>query len=105
MRVLLFQIFRELRFNVAKHADANSAVVTLGEADGELRFSVSDRGNGFDVAAALRRQDSGASLGLRNARERIGLLGGHMQVESQAGHGTRIVLRVPKSATIGHQPS
>ena len=102
VRVLLFQIFRELLFNVAKHADAKSAVVTLGEADGELRFSVSDRGNGFDVGAALENRAAGSSLGLRNARERIGLLGGHMRIESQPGLGTSVVLRMPKSATIGH---
>ena len=101
VRVLLFQIFRELLFNIAKHSGVDSAVVTLGEADGALQFSIADQGRGFDVASVMNHHPMRTSTGLTNASERIGLLGGRMHIESQPGLGTSITVQIPKSATIG----
>jgi len=91
MRVLLFQIVRELLFNVVKHAGVNEATVDLREGEaGELLITVSDQGRGFDVAAAEAAHDGG--FGLFSVRERLALFGGQMTVDSAPGAGTTVTL-------------
>jgi len=99
-RVLLFQVFRELLFNIAKHARARRARVVLGAVDGELTIGVSDDGQGFDAKAAVG--DGNASVGMRNVRERVGLLGGDVAIESTPGAGTTVVVKVPLRPQIGY---
>ena len=63
--------------------------VRLGQARGHLRFEVGDDGIGYDVATI------GASSGLRNMADRIGALGGELQIESVPGTGTTVRGAVP----------
>jgi two-component system CheB/CheR fusion protein len=102
VRVLLFQIFRELLFNVAKHSGSHRAVAEIRQPDGQLAVTISDQGRGFDPEA-LSRQNRGErpSVGLTNVRERVGLLGGSLSIESQPEQGTRITVRIPRSPRIG----
>jgi signal transduction histidine kinase len=89
MRVLLFQIVRELLFNVF-----NQATVALDQDEGGgLLINVSDAGRGFDVTAAEARHDGG--FGLFSVRERLGLFGGQMVIDSAPGAGTRITIHTP----------
>ncbi len=94
IRGLLYQIVRELIFNVIKHARADRAVVTLSAGDkGQLLVEVRDTGQGFDVAAAERRHTG--NFGLFSTRQRLSLFGGEMTIKSAPGQGTRITLSVP----------
>lgn len=99
MRVLLFQIVRELLFNVVKHAETDHATVTLreGEADGHLIIDVVDEGRGFDVEGTEHAHDDG--FGLFSARERVGLFGGRMEIASAPGAGTRVTVHSPTTLT------
>jgi two-component system CheB/CheR fusion protein len=101
VRVLLFQIFRELLFNVAKHAGTGAATVNLKEADGHLVVDIVDEGKGFDVALIEAASQDRPSVGLTSVRERLGLLGGRLEIDSEPGNGTTIVVSVPRSARIG----
>lgn len=94
VRVLLLQLVRELVFNAVKHAGVDRARVRLHEEDGGVVITVEDEGRGFDVAAMVgpgRRQ----GFGLYSVRERLRLLGGRLDIASEAGHGTRATIRVP----------
>ena len=93
MRTLLFQIVRELLFNVVKHAGTKRAVVKLRDADGHISIAVSDEGQGFDVEAAEAREEGG--FGLFSVRERLGLFGGYMDIASAPGEGTSVTVCVP----------
>jgi len=94
MRVLLFQIVRELLFNVHKHAGTDRAVVEVQKGErGELLIQVSDEGSGFDVNAASMRDPVG--FGLFSARERLQLFGGRMQIDARLGEGTRVTIDLP----------
>lgn len=95
MRVLLFQIVRELLFNVVKHAGADHAIVELQSTNDEVLIHVSDDGDGFDVEQAMARTKNRSGLGLFNAAERVRLFGGRMHIESTPGAGSRITIRVP----------
>jgi len=77
--------------NAGKHAgDGASITVTLREEEGALLFEVADDGAGFDLAA---RPSTGA--GFTNMGDRVGAIGGSLDVESAVGHGTRVYGRVP----------
>jgi signal transduction histidine kinase len=70
--------------NAAKYAKATSVEVRLSDEDGLLRFSVSDDGSGFDVAATPR------GAGLQNMADRLDALGGSFEVRSKPGEGTTV---------------
>jgi signal transduction histidine kinase len=89
MRLLLFQIVRELLFNVIKHAQTDRATVTLWEEAGRLIIRVSDQGRGFRMGAVEQ------GFGLFSIRERLGLFGGRMEILSQPGEGTQITIYTP----------
>lgn len=99
-RVMLFQVLRELLFNVAKHSGVNSARVAVRVHDGQLQVRVSDDGKGFDPGR-LGDGAGTASLGLTNVRERLTILGGRMEIESKDGEGTCITIELPVAARIG----
>jgi signal transduction histidine kinase len=76
--------------NAAKHAGIGAAAtVKLGERGGALAFEIADDGAGFDAAGAK------ASTGLQNMTDRIGALGGSLQIESAPGRGTIVAGKVP----------
>jgi PAS domain S-box-containing protein len=97
--VLLFQSVRELLFNVVKHAQVNSATLTITrDRTGHLRIVVSDAGVGFDEATMGERLDQAAGFGLFTVRDRLTMLGGHLNVHSTPDAGTTITLIAPLEA-------
>jgi len=93
--VLLFQAVRELLFNIAKHAQACTAKVLITRDDNRVRVEVEDDGVGFDSADIGPSLDTTDRFGLFSIRVRLEPLGGHIQVDSKPGHGTRVTLVAP----------
>jgi signal transduction histidine kinase len=89
---LLFQSVRELLINSAKHARAGEAAVDMTLDDGRIKIIVSDKGQGFDLAAANIGGDNACGLsskfGLFSIRERMRALGGSFDINSSPGEGT-----------------
>jgi signal transduction histidine kinase len=80
--------------NTAKHAGPHAtATVTLAERDHTMTFEVADHGDGFESSKIP------VSTGLQNMTDRIGALGGTLEVRSTPGSGTTI------SGTIPLEPS
>ena len=100
MRVLLFQAVREILFNVVKHAGILQASVSLTRQNGAGRIRINDTGNGFDAKTIMN--DPQAAHGLLIVRDRLNLMGCEMEVRSQPGDGTEIVIEIPaeKSARV-----
>ena len=86
---------RELLINVAKHAQATSARVSLRRNDDTLLVTVEDDGCCFDVADATEHGELGNCFGLFNVRCRIQHLGGAFGIESSPGHGCRVTIGMP----------
>jgi signal transduction histidine kinase len=86
----LYRIVQESLTNVVKHARAGHVSIVLTRKDGAVSVVVEDDGVGFEPA---RARDGG--LGLVGMRERVGLLGGRVTVESRPGAGTTFVAEVP----------
>jgi PAS domain S-box-containing protein len=95
MRVFLFQITRELLFNVVKHAGVPKATVELAREDSRLRIVVTDEGDGFDVTDGWTTEGPATGFGLTNAGERLDLFGGDITVASKPGDGTVVTVRIP----------
>jgi len=91
-RGLLFWSVRELLMNVVKHAQARTAKVSIWKEGDQLRVRVEDDGVGFntaDVAGVMRK------FGLFSIRQRLAEIGGHLDLESKRGRGTRATLTAP----------
>ncbi|WP_139195103.1 sensor histidine kinase [Curtobacterium sp. MCBA15_001] len=80
--------------NVRKHAGTDTAEVSVFDDGVACTVMVVDDGRGFD------EQQTGADrMGLRNSvRERIGRVGGDVQVWSSPGTGTSVMMTVPHGA-------
>ncbi|HVW01207.1 MAG TPA: response regulator, partial [Planctomycetaceae bacterium] len=89
---LLFQLARELLFNVAKHSGVNEAVLTIGEQEREWRLVVEDEGQGFESDPV---EFTSSGFGLFSMRQRLSAYGGRVFVHSRPGDGCRVEIRVP----------
>jgi signal transduction histidine kinase/PAS domain-containing protein len=93
-----YRIVQEALTNVARHARAASASVTVRIEERRLMVQVVDSGCGFDVNQASYWGDTN---GLAGMRERAAAAGGSLSVLSQPGAGTRVTAYFPMSA---HRP-
>jgi signal transduction histidine kinase len=87
----LVQVAREALSNVARHSGAGQAKLSLQVDGDEAELRVEDDGTGFDPA---QRFGSG-HFGLANLRDRATAVGGSLTIDSEAGKGTRIIVRLP----------
>ena len=78
--------------NVAKYAQASAARVSLRHDGRYLAFTVEDDGTGFDPPRTPK------GTGLQGIADRLGALGGTIDITSTPGHGTRVTGRVPAAA-------
>ncbi len=90
--VMVFRGLQELLSNVREHAQATQVRIGLDVDERRVRLSVEDNGRGFDTATLTGRQKA---IGLAALRERIELIGGQVQIDSQASQGTRVLFEVP----------
>ncbi len=91
--VMVFRGIQELLGNVRNHAQATQARVMLDVDDNRVRAVVEDNGKGFDVSSTFNGKQK--TIGLSTLKERMDSLGGQLQIESQIGQGTRVILEVP----------
>ena len=90
----VFRIFQEILTNVARHAGASHAEVSLRRTGHDLTLEVRDNGCGISSEAL---QDA-ASLGLLGMSERAALIGGSIIFEGAPDSGTKVTLTLPERA-------
>jgi signal transduction histidine kinase len=86
----LLRIVQEALANSRKHADATRVRVNAEPIAHGVRLTIADNGRGFEPNP---RQTTG--YGLRSMRERAGLIGASITIDSQPRDGTRVVVEVP----------
>lgn len=86
-----YRITQEALTNVARHANASRVEVTLLGKDSTLTLATADDGKGFNTLDLTETE----ALGLAGMRERAGLVGGELEVQSQPEKGTRVKFKVP----------
>ncbi|MEQ9423916.1 MAG: sensor histidine kinase [Cyclobacteriaceae bacterium] len=92
LELTLFRIIQELITNVVKHADASEANIHLTRHSDCLNIMIEDNGGGFDTSVVVKT-DKG--MGLRSIDKRISHLGGTVNIDSEIGKGTTIIIEVP----------
>lgn len=102
VELALFRFVQEALDNVARHARASRAVVSIQVAGDVVRAMVEDDGAGFDPAV-IEREAAGSGVGLAGIRERVRLLGGSLKIDSTpAGGGARLLVELPfRTPSIG----
>jgi len=90
----LYRIAQEALTNVAKHAQAANVDVILERRADNVLLIIEDDGVGFDPAAGAR----GQGFGLLGMQERAGLVGAMLDIESAAGKGTTVLVRMATPA-------
>ena len=77
--------------NVAKHADASHAGITLSFMDDAVALDVRDDGIGL----ATQANGDGVGFGLIGMRQRVEQLSGTVEIESEPGAGTAVSVTIP----------
>jgi len=97
-RNLPYAIERELYFtlregilNAVRHARATELHLDLVETNEGCEGTLSDNGEGFDLASVERS----GHYGVRGMRERIQKVGGELTIETAPGKGTQISIAIP----------
>jgi signal transduction histidine kinase len=93
----LFRMAQNALVNVAKHAHARTAVVTLRPAADSTCLTVVDDGEGFDPAV-VHQPSRDHGWGLMIMRERAASIGAQLSIESAPGHGTKVVVTLNEAA-------
>ncbi len=94
IKVILFQVIRELLNNVVKHSKARNAQVLIHMDSGKIRVEVRDDGLGFDTKT-LGVPTVECGFGLFSIRERLMAFNGSLQIDSTPGTGTVVTVIIP----------
>jgi signal transduction histidine kinase len=90
----LFRIVQAGLSNIIRHANASLVRFKLAGGDHHCIATLSDDGGGFDPNDPSLRW----SPGIAGMRQRVGALGGRMQLDSKVGAGSTLRIEVPTSA-------
>ena len=97
METTLFRIGQEAISNTFKHAQARKVVLVIALIDNSIMMQIKDDGQGFVNIEMWNTTNERARLGLLGMRERVGLLGGIIEVNSQVGVGTIVTVKLELS--------
>lgn len=92
----LYYVICEGLANIAHHAQASFAKLTIVYEEAEIVIGIEDDGRGFDVSLLNKRR---RGMGLENIENRIQRIGGNVTIQSRINEGTRIIACVPYDHT------
>ncbi len=93
--IVFYRIAQETVNNIIKHSEATNASFSVARTDSGLEFVCRDDGKGFDTEAAKNSPASG--LGLNGIAERVKILKGEYEINSETGKFTVVSVKIPKS--------
>jgi PAS domain S-box-containing protein len=88
----LFRVFQESLTNVAKYAKATKIETELFATSNSVTLEVRDNGAGLAAGDLMKP----TSFGVRGMMERVRALGGWLDISGTAGHGTTVMLSIPR---------
>lgn len=100
--VNLFRITQECLNNILKHANASEARITMVQSSNRLRLVIEDNGCGFAHGRLASVPPEQRGFGLRQIAERAKMMGGRVDLQSQPGQGTRLIVEVPLQGSKFH---
>lgn len=98
LETAVFRVVQECLTNIHRHSGSPTAKVRITHDDGHVQVIVEDKGKGIPVEKRAQITRSGTpGVGVRGMRERLRQLGGEMDIQSESGKGTKIIVRLPTS--------
>ena len=94
----LLRIIQEALTNVRRHSDADKVLIHFAEEGGHVFMRIEDNGRGFQLEQMNRA--AGQHYGIQIMRERAESVNGRLELDSQPGQGTRIVVWVPQRSKV-----
>ena len=94
-QLVLFRIVQEALNNIHRHSGASEASIMVECQGAEIRVTINDNGRGFKLPPQLSEFAGQGKLGLTGMEERVQLIGGELEVSSQEGKGTTIIVKAP----------
>jgi len=89
--IMIYRIIQEMVNNTLKHAEAKNISLKFNILPGEISFTYSDDGKGFD----FEEKPESKSLGLTSIQSRVNFLSGELEVESKTNEGASFFIKVP----------
>lgn len=105
IEVTLFRIAQEAISNIARHAGARHVQVRVVREAERVTVEIVDDGRGFDTQPFDGGPGQLEHMGLIGMRERVGLLGGRLEITSSPGRGTRLLAEVPLTVVSPGSPT
>ncbi|AEI38744.1 sensor histidine kinase [Paenibacillus mucilaginosus] len=95
MEVAVYRLVQEAFSNVLKHAEASHITLELTFQQQMIKLTVTDNGVGFNTAGIDKKITQGSHYGLMGMRERVELLEGRFDIQSEVGAGTKVSMVIP----------
>lgn len=94
----LFRAVQEAIVNITRHASAETVLIQVSADLSGIQVEIEDDGVGFDPSGIVSDPGSLRGVGLLGMRERLEIVGGTLQIDSEPGSGTHVVMNVPVNA-------
>ena len=94
VEINLYRIVQEALNNISKHASSNKAVIDLNRVKDKLVVTIKDFGKGFSVSDLYVGKER-KGIGLLALNERVRVINGQLEIQSQPDGGTTIHISIP----------
>ncbi|SEU14040.1 two-component system, NarL family, sensor histidine kinase DegS [Paenibacillus sp. NFR01] len=101
MEAAVYRLIQEALSNAAKHAYPSYVLVEITYQAQMIKIVVKDNGVGFNVKKVS--EQSRESFGLVGMRERVELLEGRIEIQSEENQGTTIIIHIPTNVDKGKE--
>jgi two-component system, NarL family, sensor kinase len=96
IEITIYRVIQEAFTNIERHAGSCSVTLRIWQQGGMVRLEIRDEGSGFMPQDASRI----VGIGLRNMRERVELLGGEFEIQSEPYKGTSLRASLPNKLKV-----
>jgi len=93
--LMMFRIAQEGINNIIKHSAANKMILVVDFSKRHVNLNIIDDGKGFRLPNTISELARDGRVGLIGIQERINLLGGRFNIESEPNKGTIISAKIP----------
>ena len=91
LQIVLYRFQQEALTNITKHSKATRVDISIQQLKDHIRLSIQDNGVGFLENDAQKS----SGLGIVSMKERLEIIGGHLEIKSQPGQGTHLIGIIP----------
>jgi PAS domain S-box-containing protein len=95
VEITIYRIFQEIFNNIHKHARAHHVEIEIKRLSDNVYFEIKDDGKGFDHKKIDLNTPNKKGIGLATMNERVMMLGGSFEIQSQMNEGTTIFFIIP----------